>query len=218
VTGLPSATRALGLAAVLGNALGVAFLWNVPSPYRPGDVPAWLAGSQAQPLLTIASAWSFVAGLVALAGFMWLLALSAAVAPDPNAPIAPLLTTIAGLTAGWVALLVLLVAETDEGFANIYSAAVSAQNIWPRMGQRTLAVAVGGIVLVFAATVPLVQYESFLLLIGSVFVPLLGILTADYFVVRGRQYTVPEISASRIRPAAAPGAARRGIAASSPRV
>jgi purine-cytosine permease-like protein len=122
-----------------------------------------------------------------------LLALSAVVATDPNAPIAPLLTTIAGLTAGWVALLVLLVAETDEGFANIYSAAVSTQNIWPWMGQRTLAVAVGGIVLVLAATVPLVQYESFLLLIGSVFVPLLGILTADYFVLRGRQYDVAEL-------------------------
>jgi hypothetical protein len=78
MTGLSSATRALGLTAVLGNALGVAFLWNVPSPYRPGDVPAWLAGSQAQPLFTVASAWSFVVGLVALAAFMWLLVQSAA--------------------------------------------------------------------------------------------------------------------------------------------
>ncbi len=122
-----------------------------------------------------------------------LLALSAAVPSDPSAPIAPLLTTIAALTAGWVALLVLLVAETDEGFANIYSAAVSAQNIWPRLGQRTLSLAVGGIVLLLAVTIPLVQYESFLLLIGSIFVPLLGILTADYFVLRGRAYDVPEL-------------------------
>jgi putative hydroxymethylpyrimidine transporter CytX len=122
-----------------------------------------------------------------------LLALSAAVPSDPSAPIAPLLTTIAALTAGWVALLVLLVAETDEGFANIYSAAVSAQNIWPQLGQRTLSLVVGGIVFVLAVAIPLVQYESFLLLIGSVFVPLLGVLTADYFVLRGRQYDVPEL-------------------------
>lgn len=78
MTGLRSATRTLGLAAVAGNALGVAFLWDVPSPYRPGDVAAWLAGSQAQPLLTLASAWSFVVGLVALAAFAWLLAAGAA--------------------------------------------------------------------------------------------------------------------------------------------
>lgn len=117
-----------------------------------------------------------------------LLALSAAVTLDPNAPIAPLLAAIAGLTAGWAALLVLLVAETDEGFANVYSAAVSTQNVLLRVGQRTLILIIGAIVFVLAATVPLVQYESFLLLIGSVFVPLLGIQTADYFLLRRRGY------------------------------
>jgi len=122
-----------------------------------------------------------------------LLALSAAVPADPSAPIAPLLTTIAGLTAGWVALLILLVAETDEGFANIYSAAVSVQNLLPGAGQRPLALGVGAIVLALALALPLVQYESFLLLIGSVFVPLLGIQTADYFVLRGRRYDTEEL-------------------------
>lgn len=117
-----------------------------------------------------------------------LLALSAAVAFDPHAPIAPLLTAIAGLTAGWVALLVLLVGETDEAFANIYSTAVSTQNILSRAGQRGLIVAIGVVTLVLAATVPLVQYESFLLLIGAAFVPLAGILAADYFVLHGQRY------------------------------
>jgi putative hydroxymethylpyrimidine transporter CytX len=117
-----------------------------------------------------------------------LLGLSAVVATDPNAPIAPLLAAIAGLTAGWAALLVLLVAETDESFANVYSAVVSTQNIFAGAGQRKLTVILGAVVLLLAATLPLVQYESFLLLIGSIFVPVLGILTADYFVLRGRAY------------------------------
>jgi hypothetical protein len=82
--GLGGALRALGLVAVAGNVLGVAFLWEVPSPYRPGDVPAWLAGARAQPLLTVASSWSFVVGLVALAAFLWLL--SEAVGPRARAP------------------------------------------------------------------------------------------------------------------------------------
>ncbi len=122
-----------------------------------------------------------------------LLGLSAAVATDPSAPINPLLAAIAGLTAGWVSLLILLFGETDEGFANIYSAAVSAQNIFARTGQRTLTLAVSAVVFVLAATIPLVQYESFLLLIGSIFVPLLGVITADYFVLRHRRYDVEEI-------------------------
>jgi hypothetical protein len=72
----PTRLRSLRLAAawaaaggILGNVLGVAFLWSVPSPYRPGDVPAWLAGVHAQPALTVLSSASFVAGLVLLAVF-----------------------------------------------------------------------------------------------------------------------------------------------------
>jgi putative hydroxymethylpyrimidine transporter CytX len=123
-------------------------------------------------------------------GLGTVLGLSAAVTMDPNAPIAPLLAAIGGLTAGWAALVILLVAETDEGFANVYSAAVSTQNLLPRARQRTLVLVFGGICFALAATIPLVQYESFLLLIGSVFIPLLGILTADYFVLRERRYDV----------------------------
>ena len=117
-----------------------------------------------------------------------LLVLAAGVTADPAAPIAPLLTAIAGLTAGWVALLVLLVDETDEGFANVYSTAVSLQNLMPQASQRGLIVLVSAVVLLLAWTVPLTQYESFLLLIGSAFVPLLGVLAADYFVLRGGHY------------------------------
>jgi len=117
-----------------------------------------------------------------------LLVLAAGVAFDPAAPIAPLLGAIAGLTAGWLALLVLLIDETDESFANVYSTAVSIQNLVPRANQRWLIVGICAVVLAVAWLIPLAQYESFLLLIGSAFVPLLGVLAADYFVVHGRRY------------------------------
>jgi nucleobase:cation symporter-1, NCS1 family len=117
-----------------------------------------------------------------------LLVLSLGVASDPAAPIAPLLGAIAGLTAGWLALVILLVDETDEAFANVYSTAMSIQNLLPRISQRTLILGICAVVLVIAWLVPLIQYESFLLLIGSAFVPLLGVLAADYFLLRGRSY------------------------------
>jgi NCS1 family nucleobase:cation symporter-1 len=122
-----------------------------------------------------------------------MLALAAGIAFDPNAPIAPLLAAIAGLTAGWAALLVILVDETDESFANVYSTALSVQNLWPRASQRTLIVGITALVLLIAWTVPLTQYESFLLLIGSAFVPLLGVLAADYYVVRGGRYDARDL-------------------------
>lgn len=142
----------------------------------------------------------FGTGLGYLVPHVWfyalgaVLALGAGVAFDPDAPIQPLLAAIAGLTAGWAALVVILVDETDEAFANIYSAAVSTQNVLPRLSQKRLSAAIGAVVLVLALAIPLVQYESFLLLIGSIFVPLLGVLAADYFILRGRRYPSSELS------------------------
>ena len=102
-------------------------------------------------------------------------------------------TAIAALAGGWVVLVVLLVGETDEAFADIYSSAVSSQNLAGRIPQR------GAIVLIAAAgtalavwlglrpSVALGDYESFLFLMGSVFVPLFGVFVADYFILhRGR--------------------------------
>ena len=44
---------------------------------------------------------------------------------------------------GAIAILVLLVVEVDEAFANIYSTAVSAQNVAARLDRRVLAIIVG---------------------------------------------------------------------------
>ena len=104
-----------------------------------------------------------------------------------------LIPAIMAVTGGWVALILILVDETDNAFADIYSAAVSSQNILPKAKQWWLAVAVGGICFILAATVPIAQYEGFLLFIGSVFSPLFGILAADYFVLRKRHYDVKEL-------------------------
>src|SRR5439155_986599 len=49
---------------------------------------------------------------------------------------------IASLAGGWVVLLALLVGESDEAFADIYSSAVSSQNLGPRIRQRWAIVAV----------------------------------------------------------------------------
>lgn len=121
------------------------------------------------------------------------LALAGSVVFDPTAPVAPLLAAIAALTAGWLALFVLLIVETDEAFANVYSTALSIQNWFPRLGQRALIGGVCAVVLLVALVVPLTQYESFLLLIGAFFVPLLGVLAADYFVVRGQRYVAGDL-------------------------
>jgi nucleobase:cation symporter-1, NCS1 family len=92
-----------------------------------------------------------------------------------------LLTTVAGAgLASALALVALTVGETDEPFANVYSAAVSLQNLVPEAPQRLLVLGAGGTAIVGALLFDLVQYQSFLYLLGSFFVPLFGVLAADF--------------------------------------
>ena len=49
--------------------------------------------------------------------------------PDIDGPTAVLITVAAGGVGSFLALLALTVDETDEAFANVYSAAVSSQNV-----------------------------------------------------------------------------------------
>lgn len=82
---------------------------------------------------------------------------------------------------GALAVLVLVTVELDEAFANVYSTAVSAQNVVGRLDRRVLAVAVGGVATLLAFTLDVVAYEPFLFLIGAVFVPLAGVLLVAYW-------------------------------------
>ncbi|HYY63572.1 MAG TPA: cytosine permease [Gaiellaceae bacterium] len=93
----------------------------------------------------------------------------------------------AGGAVSAFALLALTVDESDEAFADIYSTAVSIQNVVPRISQRVLIVAVSAVATLLAIVIDLRSYQSFLLLLGSVFVPLFGVLLADW-VLAGARY------------------------------
>src|SRR5204862_287787 len=81
---------------------------------------------------------------------------------------------MASLAGGWVVLLTLLVGETDEAFADVYSAAVSSQNIRDRINQRAAVLAVAAAGLILAAWLSgrpgggAADFEAFLFLLGSV--------------------------------------------------
>jgi putative hydroxymethylpyrimidine transporter CytX len=116
-------------------------------------------------------------------GALSVLALGAA---DPIA-------AIATIAFGMPALALILVDETDNGFADIYSAAVSIQNISPRFKQRTLIIAISILGMILASVVPMDQYAWFLLWIGAVFIPLFGVVITDYYLVKSRRYRVDEL-------------------------
>ena len=121
-------------------------------------------------------------------GLGCLIALSQSVS-DPTQPTQlPAAVAAAGGIA-FVALICVTIDESEKAFADIYSTAVSVQNYLPRVSQRLLitlvsALATGlALVLSFGGA-----FENFLLLLGSFFVPLLGVLVADWLLA-GCRYT-----------------------------
>ena len=98
---------------------------------------------------------------------------------------------------GLLAVLVLVAVEVDEVFANVYSTAVSAQNLAARADRRVLAVGVGVVATVLALTFDIAAYEPFLFLIGAVFVPLAGVLVVAYYLVPRGAWDVSDTAPAR---------------------
>ena len=133
---------------------------------------------------------------------VWLYGLGAILLLTRGLADAPsVLTAVAtGGAAAAVALLALGVDETKEPFANVYSAAVSLQNVLPGVSQRLLILAVAAVSVGGAFAIDLVQYASFLLLLGSFFVPLFGVLLADWLLAGGAYRERDVFDAPAVRP------------------
>ncbi len=98
---------------------------------------------------------------------------------------------------GLLAVLVLVVVELDEAFANLYSTAVSTQNVAARLDRRILVVIVGAAATLVALTFDLTSYEAFLYLIGAVFVPLVAVFVVAYFVFPAGRWNTTDRAPAR---------------------
>lgn len=115
---------------------------------------------------------------------IWFMGLGAAYALAAGSE--GLLLTALAASGGGIALLLIVIDETDNTFADIHSAAISTATLVPVKPAR-LALAFGALCTLIALIAPMGQYEGFLLLIGSVFAPLFGVLLSDHFLVRQRR-------------------------------
>ncbi|MBO0870020.1 MAG: cytosine permease, partial [Micromonosporaceae bacterium] len=124
----------------------------------------------------------FTLGLLAFAT----LAGAAHGGPSPAGadPQSQLFGAFLAVPAGFLAFAVLIARELDESFTNVYSTAVSVQNLRPLTDRRLLAVVTGALATAGALVLHVADYQNFLYLIGSVFVPLTAVLVVWYFGVR----------------------------------
>jgi putative hydroxymethylpyrimidine transporter CytX len=134
----------------------------------------------------IANIWLYLLGV--------LLVLVAGATASPLGIAGGVLVIAGGSLAGILFLLGLLVGETDEAFANIYSSAVSLQNVFERVPQKAFVIAIAAIGTALAAGFDMLAYESFLFLIGSVFVPLFGVFVVSQLVRRWGRVVPPAVA------------------------
>src|SRR5215211_140486 len=110
------------------------------------------------------------------------------------------IAALVALPAGAIALAILLVDEVDEAFANVYSTAMSVHNLLPRVDRRIVAALIGVTATLLAGLLDIGAYQSFLFLVGSVFVPLYAVAAVDFFVVSRRRWDVSSTSKFRVAP------------------
>jgi nucleobase:cation symporter-1, NCS1 family len=113
------------------------------------------------------------------------------------------ITALVTLPAGAIAIAILLVDEVDEAFANVYSTTMSVHNILPQVDRRIVAVLIGLTATLLAGLLDFGQYQSFLFLIGSVFVPLYAVAAVDFFLVSRQRWDVSVTSKLRAAPVVA---------------
>ncbi len=129
----------------------------------------------------VASSWMYFVGL-----------LSALLTENAD----PLPGMIA-LGLGIPALLIVLFSTFTTTFLDIYSAGVSFLNLFPRFRERWVTVVFGLAGTALALVFPMERYESFLLFIGAIFVPLFGVVIFDYFWKRDRRIEVEAVLAGK---------------------
>jgi nucleobase:cation symporter-1, NCS1 family len=113
------------------------------------------------------------------------------------------ITALVTLPAGAIAIAILLVDEVDEAFANVYSTTMSVHNILPQVDRRIVAVLIGVTATLLAGLLDFGQYQSFLFLIGSVFVPLYAVAAVDFFLISRQRWDVSVTSKLRAAPVVA---------------
>lgn len=90
---------------------------------------------------------------------------------------------------GVAAMLIVILSTVTTTYLDVYSAGESMLNICPKWNKKLTGIAVCVVGTLIALFTPIEQYQNFLYLIGSVFVPMATILITDYFILKKREVT-----------------------------
>ena len=162
-----SGALSFGAAVELAAAMPVSWLPLISDYTRTAEraLPATLVS-----VITygLGSCWMFIIGM-------------AAAELVPSGSIAEIMLK-AGL--GAAGLLIVVLSTVTTTFLDAFSGGVSAAGIYDKINEKAAAAVVTAVGTLISLFVPDSFYENFLYLIGSVFVPMISVLAADYFINR----------------------------------
>jgi putative hydroxymethylpyrimidine transporter CytX len=139
------------------------------------------------------SFWGAWWGYLLAGSWMYAVGLCAALAARTETPDGMALNLMASMGLAGPALAIVLLSTVTTTFLDIYSNAISALSIFPKLNER-VAVAMCGVAgTVFAVFFPATEYEQFLLFIGAMFCPLFGVVLTDYFVLKRMKYVAESL-------------------------
>src|SRR5919107_1007225 len=89
-------------------------------------------------------------------------------------------------------LLILIVDEIDNVFADIFSSVMSFKNIFNKINYKYLVISFTVLSCILSNIIPINQYQSFLLLVGALFSPLFTIVLIDYYILKKGKVNIEE--------------------------
>ncbi len=167
-----SEVMSFGLALELSIAMPISWLPLISDYTKNTDEPV---------RFTLISTVSYFVG----SSFMYAIGLGAAYYAG-NSDVVQILKS-AGL--GVAAMFIILLSTITTSYLDVYSAAESVHNIYSKWNKKMIGIGVCFFGTVIAIFTPIEQYQNFLYLIGSVFVPMATILILDYFILHKRENT-----------------------------
>ena len=88
---------------------------------------------------------------------------------------------------GLAALFIVLMSTVTTTYLDVYSAGESFLNITKKFSKDSIIIVVTIIGTILAIFTPINQYQNFLIIIGSVFAPMIAILITDFFILKKRK-------------------------------
>jgi putative hydroxymethylpyrimidine transporter CytX len=164
-------TMSFGLALELSVAMPVSWLPLISDYTKGADKPV---------SFSLVSTLSYFIG----SSVMYMIGLGAAIFAGTSDTVQILVPAGLGLTA----MLIVILSTVTTTFLDVYSAGESTVNIFKKLNGKLMGVAACIAGTVLAIFTPIEQYENFLYLIGSVFVPMASIMIADFFINRNTEF------------------------------